>query len=141
MIGIDTNVLIRYLVQDDEAQAKIASDFIESKCSDDNPGFINHIVLCEITWVLSGAYRQKRSDIANVIDSLLQVRQIEVQNAPLVWKALSDYRDSNADFSDHLIAHSNQQAGCASTATFDKKAANQSAMRQIMDLLNEEAGI
>ena len=135
MIGIDTNVLIRYLVQDDATQAKIASDFIESNCTAETPGFINHIVLCEIVWVLAGAYRQQRSDIANVIDCLLQVRQLEVENAPMVWKALNEYRDSIADFSDHLIAHKNLHAGCAATVTFDKKAANQTAMRTIKDIL------
>ena len=135
MIGIDTNVMIRYLVQDDAVQAEIANEFIESSCTDENPGFINHIVLCEIAWVLAGAYRQQRSDIANVIDSLLQVRQLEVQNAPVVWKALNDYRDSNADFSDYLIAHTNHQVGCTTTVTFDKKAANQTAMLPIMNIL------
>lgn len=138
MIGINTNVVIRYLVQDDAVQAKIANEFIESNCTDENPGFINHIVLCEIAWVLAGAYRQQRSDIANVIDSILQVRQLEVQNAPVVWKALNDYRNSNANFSDHLIAHTNHQVGCTNTVTFDKKAASQTAMRPIMDILKSE---
>lgn len=133
MIGIDTNVLIRYLVQDDEFQAEIASEFIESKCTDDNPGFINHVVLCEVCWVLSGAYSQKRADIANVIDSLLQVRQFEVQESSVVWEALSDFRVSNADFSDHLIAYSNYHNGCAVTVTFDRKAAKQPAMLSIVD--------
>lgn len=137
MTGIDTNVLIRYLVQDDEAQAEIASEFIESKCTDENPGFINLIVLCEVCWVLSGAYRQKRADIANVIDSLLQVRQFEVQETSVVWKALSDFRVSNADFSDHLIAYSNLHNGCDATVTFDRKTAKQPAMRGITDVKNE----
>ncbi|OED39330.1 hypothetical protein AB833_15450 [Chromatiales bacterium (ex Bugula neritina AB1)] len=135
MIGLDTNVLIRYLVQDDEAQAETANHFIESKCSEECPGFINHIVLCEVCWVLATAYKQKRSDIANVIACLLQVRQLEIQEASVVWRALSDFRDSNADFSDHLIAHSNQLRGCVATVTFDKKAAKLLPMRNVADML------
>lgn len=86
--------------------------------------------------MLSGAYRQQRADIANVIDSLLQVRQFEVQDTSVVWKALGDYRVSNADFSDHLIAYSNHHNGCAATVIFDRKAAKQSAMQSIADIMN-----
>lgn len=131
MTGIDTNVLIRYLVQDDERQAKISAEFIESTCTHDNPGFINHIVLCEVTWVLASAYKQPRKSIAEVIDNLLHVREIEVQEAETVWKALRDYRRSNADFSDHLISHLNLQNGCRHTATFDRKASLQTGMQLI----------
>jgi predicted nucleic-acid-binding protein len=125
LIGLDTNVLVRYLVQDDPAQSKLATKFIEKNCTDSEPGIIGHIVLCELSWVLEGNYQQSRDQIANVIEQILQVSQLAIPNTELIWRALSDYRDSNADFSDHLLSRINQATGCEYTLTFDKKAAKQ----------------
>lgn len=125
MIGLDTNVLVRYLVQDDPAQSKLATKFIEKNCTDSEPGIIGHIVLCELSWVLESNYQQSRDQIANVIEQILQVSQLAIPNTELIWRALSDYRDSNADFSDLLLSRINQATGCEYTLTFDKKAAKQ----------------
>ncbi len=125
MIALDTNVLVRYLVQDDPAQAKLATQFIEITCTDDEPCFIGQIVLCELAWVLEGNYGQDRNQIDHVIEELLQVGQLEVQQPEVVWRALSDYKSSNADFPDHLLTRVNQSAGCTCTITFDKKASKQ----------------
>ena len=125
MIGLDTNVLVRYLVQDDPAQSKLATKFIEKNCTDSEPGIIGHIVLCELSWVLESNYQQSRDQIANVIEQILQVSQLAIPNTELIWRALSDYRDSNADFSDLLLSRINQASGCEYTLTFDKKAAKQ----------------
>ncbi len=123
MIGLDTNVLIRYLVQDDRKQATQATSFIERYCTDDNPGFIGQIVLCELAWVLESNYNQTREQITDVIEQLLQVAQLDVMEPDVVWRALNDYKHSNADFPDHLLARINQAGGCEVTVTFDKKAA------------------
>lgn len=125
MIALDTNVLVRYLVQDDPKQAKIATQFIESNCTDDEPCFIGQIVLCELAWVLESAYDQDRHQITHIIEELLQVGQLEVQHPEVVWRALNDYKNSNADFPDHLLARVNQSSGCDCTVTFDKKASKQ----------------
>ena len=125
MIALDTNVLIRYLVQDDPAQAKLANNFIEENCTDDSPCFIGQIVLCELAWVLESNYGQDRAQIANTIEQLLQVGQLDVMQPDIVWRALADYKSSNADFPDHLLARVNQANGCAVTVTFDKKASSQ----------------
>ncbi len=125
MIALDTNVLVRYLVQDDPIQAKLATRLIEINCTDDEPCYIGQIVLCELAWVLESNYGQDRKQIALVIKELLQVGQLDVQQPEVVWRALSDYKDSNADFPDHLLARVNQSAGCACTITFDKKAGKQ----------------
>ena len=125
MIALDTNVLIRYLVQDDPGQAKLATRFIEKNCTDDRPCFIGQIVLCELAWVLESNYGQDRTQIANIIEQLLQVSQLEVMQPEVVWRALSDYKASNADFPDHLLARVNQSQGCDVTITFDKKASKQ----------------
>ena len=125
MIALDTNVLVRYLVQDDPAQAKLATQFIEITCTDDEPCFIGQIVLCELAWVLESNYGQDRNQIAHVIEELLQVGKLDVQQPEVVWRALSDYKNSNADFPDHLLTRVNQSAGCTYTITFDKKASKQ----------------
>jgi predicted nucleic-acid-binding protein len=125
LIALDTNVLIRYLVQDDPIQAGLTTNFIETSCTEDDPCFIGQIVLCELAWVLEGNYGQNRQQIAHVIEELLQVGQLDVQQPEVVWRALSDYRNSNADFPDHLLARVNQSAGCDCTITLDKKASKQ----------------
>lgn len=122
MRGLDTNVLIRYLVQDDPAQAKAATRFIEAECSGEAPGFVNHIVLCELAWVLEGCYRQSRQHITRVLEQVLRVAQLQVDDPQVVWRALDDYRAGKADFADHLLARVNQASGCADTVTFDTAA-------------------
>ena len=125
MKGLDTNILVRYLVQDDAKQAVTATNFIEKNCTGESPCFIGHITLCELAWVLESNYNQDRSAIAGIIEQLLQVGQLEVLDPEVVWRALNDYKVSNADFPDHLLARVNQQVGCESTVTFDKKAGKQ----------------
>lgn len=127
MKALDTNVLVRYLVQDDFKQAAVATRFIENQCTEDNPCFIGQITLCEVAWVLESNYGQDRVAIANVIEQLLQVGQLDVMEPSVVWRALNDYKISNADFPDHLLARVNESAGCESTVTFDKKASKQPA--------------
>jgi len=123
--GIDTNVLVRYLVQDEPKQSKKAAAFIEKYCSIDELCFISHIVLCELTWVLESNYGQSRVAIAEIIEQLLQTAQLEIMESEVVWKAVRDYKNSNADFSDHLIARTNSVNGCSTTITFDRKAGRQ----------------
>ena len=125
MNGLDTNVLVRYLAQDEPRQTALASHFIEEQCSADSPGYINHIVLCELAWVLESNYRQGREELSTIIERLLLVSQFEIQEAEVVWRALADYRRSSADFPDHLLGRINQSSGCDSTLTFDKSAASQ----------------
>ena len=125
MKALDTNVLIRYLVQDDPNQSPKATQYIEQHCTTDTPCFIGHITLCELAWVLERLYHQDRAGITTVIEELLQIGQLEVLDSHTVWRALRDYKQSNADFPDHLLARVNEKNGCNITITFDKKAANQ----------------
>lgn len=122
MKGLDTNVLVRYIVQDDPKQAALATRYIERYCTVGSPCFIGQIVLCELAWVLESNYQQSRTDIASIIEQLLQVAQLEVMDPDIAWRALSDYKNSNADFPDHLMARTNEAKGCETTLTFDKKA-------------------
>ena len=129
MIGIDTNVLVRYITQDDPEQARIATNFIEEQCSRKIPGFINHIVLCELVWVLRRSYRVDREQILTVIDQILRTVQIQVQNPQVVWRALKLARTSEADFADCLIAGINGAADCSTTITFDQRAVEINGMK------------
>ena len=122
MLGIDTNVLVRYIVQDDKEQSKLASDLIEGQCSENNLGYINLIVVCELVWVLDRAYGYDKSLIAGTLEQILVTDTFEVQSSEIVWKTLRDYRNVTADFSDLIIAHINEDAGVKQTYTFDKKA-------------------
>ena len=123
MIGIDTNILVRYIVQDDKTQSKLASDLIDNQCSEENLGYINLIVMCELVWVLERAYGYDKQLIAQVIEQILVTDVFEVQSSDTAWKALRDYRSGSANFSDFIIAHINKDAGVRKTYTFDKKAA------------------
>jgi len=122
--GIDTNVLVRYLVQDDVKQSRAATRFIEKGCSRESPGYIGLITLCELAWVLESNYKVGKADILDIIERLLRIDQFIVDQPPVVWRAVSDARTSNADFPDHLVARVAEAAGCDSTVTFDKKASN-----------------
>ena len=124
MIGVDTNVLVRYIVQDDIEQSKIASRFIEGQISSSKPGFINQIVLCELVWVLKRAYHYEKTIILNVIEKILQTKEFVIDNADIVWIALREYREGKADFSDYLIASYNKHSDCTHTVTFDRIASN-----------------
>ena len=131
MIGLDTNILVRYLAQDDPDQSKQATRYIEKHCTDETPCLINAIVLCELAWVLEQSYKLSREQIAGAIEHLLQIGQLEVSEPAIVWRALQDYRSSNVDFPDHLIGRVNQDMECDYTITFDKKAAKQPTFKLI----------
>ena len=122
MIGIDTNVLVRYLVQDDPEQAARATRFIVHGCSSDEPCLINRVVLCELVWVLEGAYRYGRGKVSEALEGILRTAQLKVEDHQEAWTALRQYR-AGSDFADALIAVVNQREGCEHTVTFDRKAA------------------
>ncbi len=118
MKALDTNVLIRLLTKDDEAQAKKAYAYVKKH----QPVFINHVVLCETMWVLSKLYGHTRAEIAKILDNMLLSDIFVIAENDLVWAALNDFQNYAADFSDILIGRINHKND-ASTATFDKKAA------------------
>jgi len=130
MIGIDTNVLVRYVVQDDARQAAAASHFIETTLSEDEPGWIASVVLCEFVWVLEGAYGYARNAIAPTLQRLFEIDRFRIEAPSLAWRALDEYR-AGADFSDALIALANEHEGCGYTATFDRAASRLKQMRML----------
>ena len=131
MIGLDTNVVVRYLVQDDPAQARQANALIDRVAAGDAAMFINHVVMCELAWVLGRGYGYARTALAEVIEKILLGRQFEIERKDLVWSALADFKASRADFADCLIGVTNGLAGCESTLTFDRSAASLRAFKQV----------
>ena len=123
MIGLDTNILVRYLVEDDAVQASKAARLIETRCTEDTPGVVNRVVLCELVWVLESAYDYPRATIAATLENLLRTAELKVDAADAAWPALTAYRGGGVDFSDAFVGRLNRNAGCDGTATFDKGAA------------------
>lgn len=123
MIGLDTNVLVRYFTEDDPKQSKLAREVFERRLSKATPGYISTVVLIEMVWVLTRAYSSPREIVADIIDGLLTSPVIAFENKVQVRKALAEYRSTAADFGDCLIGHGNEAAGCEATLTFDRTAA------------------
>ncbi len=129
MIGLDTNVVVRFLAQDDQIQSPIATRFI-SRLSRERPGFVSSVVLAEITWVLSRTYKSSREDIARTVEGLLRSAELIVENPDAAYRALGAYQASgSAEFADALIAQTAARAGATETVTFDQKAASALGMR------------
>jgi predicted nucleic-acid-binding protein len=119
MRGLDTNVLVRYLVRDDRKQAEKASVAIHRAAALGKRCYINHIVLCELVWVLGSAYDYSKKEIAGVLDMILVTKQFEIDAKDIVIQAINDYRNESGDFADYLIGRTNRAKGCDTTATFD----------------------
>lgn len=122
MIGLDTNVLVRYLVQDDLSQARKATQVITKQCTSEDPGFINRIVLCELVWVLESAYGYSKDTILGVLEKLLRTSQLKIEDIQSSWTAFRMYQRGKADFADCLMGATNRLSGCDTTVTFDHAA-------------------
>lgn len=122
MIGLDTNVVVRYLAQDDPRQSAAATRLFEHTLSPENPGFVCAIVLCELAWVLAECYGAGRARIRGAIEGLLASRQIAVEAPDTVRRALRAWADSGADFADALIGEVAAARGAEKTVTFDRAA-------------------
>jgi len=122
MIGIDTNVLVRFIVQDEPKQSKIATKLIETGLSAAKKGFISSIVLCEVVWVLKRLYRQPKDRLLLVVKAILEAEVFEVEHRDCAWRAYYDYDEGSADFSDYYLARINKTYGASFTVTFDERA-------------------
>ena len=129
MIGIDTNVLVRYIVQDDPAQTAAANKLIEKVCGRDNPAFINHITLCELVWVLRRNYKVTKEKLAEITEQILRTAQFQMHDPQIVWRALQEFKNGRADFPDCLVAQINLANNCSETVTFDVNASKAKGFR------------
>lgn len=122
MIGVDTNVLVRYIAQDDAAQSRRATSFIESECTATSPGFVGLVVMVEVVWVSESCYGASREEVAEILRRILSIRQLVVQDAETAWKALRLFETSGVEFADCLVERTAAAAGCDRVMTFDKAA-------------------
>jgi len=122
MIGLDTNILIRYLTQDDRAQSAKATQILEHRLTQNNPGFVSVVAMVETVWVLDRAYGLTAQEIATAIERLLQVEVLAIENEQEVFSAMVALKQGRGSFADALIAELGARAGCTRTLTFDQKA-------------------
>jgi len=122
MLGIDTNVLVRFLVRDDEAQFERARRLVERNAGADDEAFVSLLVLLETEWVLRSRYDLPKNEIIEAIVALLSTEGISLEDESSIEEAVFHWRDAGADFADCLIGARNRRLGCRATATFDSKA-------------------
>ena len=122
MLGIDTNVLVRFLVRDDEPQFDKARKLIRREIAAGRQVLVNHLVILETEWVLRSRYCLSKIDIVAAISGLLDATELQIEDEPTVEEALYVWKESGADFADCLIGAKNRRLGCRATATFDTKA-------------------
>lgn len=122
MIGLDTNILVRYLAQDDPVQSPKATEIIERRLTEENPGFISLVAMVETVWVLDRAYGLSAGSIAAAVERILQIEVLVVENEQDIFTAMLALKSGSGSFSDALIAALGLRAGCAQTLTFDRKA-------------------
>ncbi len=128
MIGIDTNVLVRYLTHDEPIQTAIAVKMIDS-LTVEAPGFLSLVVIVELVWVLEASYRFPKHEITGVLDGLMRSKELVVERADIAWQALSKFKVCRSDFSDCLIERCGRAVGCQHTITFDQRASNTPGMK------------
>jgi len=128
MIGLDTNVLVRYFTQDDPAQSRRAASFIETNCTEDGTGFVTLVVLCELVWVLDSGYRYQRADIARLLRGMASAPALTLERHDRVCRALSLYEKGRAGFSDCLIVCSCEDESAVPVYTFDRAAVKTSSL-------------
>ena len=120
MIGLDTNVLVRYLTRDDPVQYAKTAAFISAAADRGEQLLVNTAVLCELVWVLGTAYDYSREEIAATLDQMFATAQFDIERLDDARRALNDFRATKADFSDALIGRINRSVGAEHTVTFDR---------------------
>ena len=122
MIGLDTNILVRYLAQDDSIQSPQATQIIERQLTEKRPGFISLVTMVETVWVLDRVYGLSTQEVAHAVERILQADTLVVQNEQEVFTAMLALKIGAGSFSDALIGALGAWAGCSATLSFDKKA-------------------
>ena len=130
MIGLDTNVIVRYIMQDDPKQSPKATQLIES-LSNEAPGYITMVSVVELYWVLTSCYGLSDTQVTQALEAILRSKQLLVERADQVMRALRVFTVGKADFADCLIERAASGAGCTHTMTFDAAAAKHAGMALI----------
>jgi predicted nucleic-acid-binding protein len=122
-LGVDTNVLVQYITQDDPRQARVVDRFIDQAIASGSALRLNGVVLCELVWVLESVYEYTKEEVLSALDTAMAVQQFDVEDRDAVLLAVEDFRRGSGDFADYLIARRNDAAGCVHTVTFDRRLA------------------
>jgi len=122
MLGVDANVLVRFLIRDDEVQFEKARKLIKREVAAGHSVFVSQLVLLETEWVLRSRYNLPKSQIIEAISGLLDATDVRFEDEQAIEEALFIWKDVTADFADCLIGARNRRLGCRATATFDVKA-------------------
>jgi predicted nucleic-acid-binding protein len=122
MLGVDTNVLVRYLTRDDQSQYEKARRMIDREVAKGEPVLVSLLVLLETEWVLRSRYEMAKADIVTALSALLDTADLTFEDEPSVETAVYSWKDSAAEFADCLIEARNRRLGCRATATFDVRA-------------------
>ncbi len=130
MIGLDTNVLVRYIMQDDPKQSPKATAIVES-LEGVGRGYVTLVSMVELVWVLTVSFELTRAQVSQALDGIIRTKQFKIENADQVVRALRVYKLGKSDFADCLIERSANSAGCVKTITFDVKAAKHAGMTLI----------
>lgn len=129
MIALDTNLLVRYLVDDDPAQARRAAAVVERAVARDEPLYVSQIVVCETVWVLSAGYGFGRDAVASTLENLFRARHLQHEDLDSLRRALEAYRAGRGDFADYLIRERARAAGCDHVVTFDRELLREDGFR------------
>ena len=121
MIALDTNILVRLITRDDEAQALRSKSIFDLHRNDDGALFVSDIVLVELCWTLERSYRLTRQEIESVLLSLLENSTVKLESPALVRDAIASFRTDGVGFSDCLIVARAHHEGCTKTLTFDRR--------------------
>jgi predicted nucleic-acid-binding protein len=122
MIGLDTNILVRYLTQDDAVQSERAKDLLDGKLTPAEPGFVSVVAMAETVWVLERTYDFSDQEIAAAVEGMLQADALKVENESEVFTAMIALKEGRGSFADALIVELGARAGCSGTLTFDQNA-------------------
>jgi predicted nucleic-acid-binding protein len=122
MIGLDTNILVRFITRDDGAQSRKADEIIAG-LTEEEPGFVSAVVMAELAWVLERAYNYSKAEIADVIETMLQIGVLQIECEQQVLIAMVALQRGRGSFADALIGELGSRAGCSHTVTFDRKVA------------------
>jgi predicted nucleic-acid-binding protein len=122
MIGLDTNILVRYLTQDDPIQSSKAREIIERRLTEENPGFVSIVAMVETVWVLERAYGLASHEIVGAVERLLQTDVLVVENEQEVFTAMIALKEGQGSFADAVIGALGARVSCSCTLTFDRKA-------------------
>jgi predicted nucleic-acid-binding protein len=120
VIALDTNVLVRFLVEDDPAQCRRARALLERAIDAGAPCFVPEVVVCEVVWVLEASYKVRREEIVRVLDQLLRAQHLAFSSSERLWRAARAFEAGRGDFADYLIREWAWEGGCELVATFDR---------------------